>query len=652
MLDLVIFSKDRACQLDLLLRSLERQFVEWRRTQVTVIYTFSDPDFAAGYAATRMAHPDVAYICERDSHASFRDLTLSRIGAHEHVMFLVDDDVFKDEFTVESPEYRTFAATPEIACLSLRMAPHMEYCYAYDRSMARPEFEAGNVWDWTTAEYDWNYPMSLDGHVFRTEELRPLLAEAAFHNPNSLEAALAARPLANPKMICFSEAKIVNLPVNRVQETALNRHGGIAATWLNEQFLAGQRLSETTVRGTATRGPHEELPLRWEPWDPPLRSAEGSPRSSSRIVVMLVDEVLAAPRLLADYLTIVEDAAKLVLYAPDGDPDRLSPALEALAAEVGLDQPESPQVEVLVVPSDEGEASLRSVAHALVTDRADAVPLQSLPRFGSDALAALAEALRRPSHAPTPPGTRPTEPDLPAPIPSIVAHRPPGWDWFVEDLRRYRGMPGGEQARDEDLNPQLNDRTPGNPYDQHYFFQDVWAARRVAEARPERHVDVGSRIDFVGFLTALTQVVFVDIRELTAEVEGLSSVVGSVLAMPFESRSLESVSCLHVAEHIGLGRYGDPLDPEGTVKAIAELQRVVAPGGRVLFSGPVGRERTCFNAHRIHDPRRVPVLFDELELIEFSGVDDAGAFRRFRALEELAESTYACGMYVFQRPAG
>jgi SAM-dependent methyltransferase len=169
--------------------------------------------------------------------------------------------------------------------------------------------------------------------------------------------------------------------------------------------------------------------------------------------------------------------------------------------------------------------------------------------------------------------------------------------------------------------------------------------------RPERHVDVGSRVDYVGFLTALTRVTFVDIRPLEAEVEGLDSVAGSVLDLPFEDRSLESVSCLHVAEHIGLGRYGDPLDADGTRKAATELARVLRPGGQLLFSGPVGRPRVCFNAHRIHSPEQIIAMFPELELVEFSGVDDAGAFRRGRAPEELNGARYACGLFRFGRPA-
>jgi SAM-dependent methyltransferase len=138
---------------------------------------------------------------------------------------------------------------------------------------------------------------------------------------------------------------------------------------------------------------------------------------------------------------------------------------------------------------------------------------------------------------------------------------------------------------------------------------------------------------------------------LKAALSGLECAGGSITALPFEDNALESVSCLHVAEHIGLGRYGDPLDPLGTKKAVSELARVITPGGNLYFAVPVGKERLCFNAHRIHSAETVRDYFASMELVECSGVHDDGRFVENVDLSEFRDSHYACGMFHFRKPS-
>jgi SAM-dependent methyltransferase len=186
----------------------------------------------------------------------------------------------------------------------------------------------------------------------------------------------------------------------------------------------------------------------------------------------------------------------------------------------------------------------------------------------------------------------------------------------------------------------------------HYFHQDLWAARHVLRTDGGIHVDVASRLDgFVAQVLARRPVIYVDIRPLRCNVAGLEYRRGSLLELPFPDGSVSSLSCLHVIEHIGLGRYGDKVDPAADLAGAAELGRVLAPGGMLLVGTPVGVERMCFDAHRVYDPSTIQAAFAGLTLKEFSLIDDAG----FRVIEnadfDLARRcSYGCGLFRFTKP--
>jgi SAM-dependent methyltransferase len=131
---------------------------------------------------------------------------------------------------------------------------------------------------------------------------------------------------------------------------------------------------------------------------------------------------------------------------------------------------------------------------------------------------------------------------------------------------------------------------------------------------------------------------------------GLLPIAGDITRLPFKDQSQASISCLHVIEHIGLGRYGDPLDPRGSERAAAELARVVEPAGRLYLSVPIGRERVCFNAHRVFSPLTIVRLFDRLELEQFSVVDDAGRLLEGVTPAQADDLEYGCGLFEFRQP--
>jgi len=146
-------------------------------------------------------------------------------------------------------------------------------------------------------------------------------------------------------------------------------------------------------------------------------------------------------------------------------------------------------------------------------------------------------------------------------------------------------------------------------------YQDVWAISRVLTRRPPWMLDVGGMARYVGTLSLFLPVTLVDIRPSAPKLNQLTFVRGDVTALPFEDDSVPMASCLSVVEHIGLGRYGDAIDPRGSERACRELQRVLQPGGHLLLSVPVADEPvTLFNAHRLLGRDQVRGWLDECDL--------------------------------------
>lgn len=236
--------------------------------------------------------------------------------------------------------------------------------------------------------------------------------------------------------------------------------------------------------------------------------------------------------------------------------------------------------------------------------------------------------------------------------PVTLAHRWIEFPSFVRNLARYRARQGEADPtfglRLRYLYPVLGDRHAGaGVASGHYFHQDIWAARLIYARNPRQHVDVGSSTaGFVAHLLCFRDVEYVDIRPLDTNVTGLTFQQGDVTALPYPSGSVESLSALHVVEHIGLGRYGDHLDPNGWRKAISELKRVLKPGGSLYFSVPIGPERIEFDAHRVFNPLTIIEAFRPLKMIRFDAVDDGGRFQHEADLATL-DGWYSCGLFEF-----
>ena len=201
--------------------------------------------------------------------------------------------------------------------------------------------------------------------------------------------------------------------------------------------------------------------------------------------------------------------------------------------------------------------------------------------------------------------------------------------------------------------PILKERTATTSFDRHYVYHCGWAARVVAGLRPSYHVDISSHVYFNTLVSAFVPIRFYDYRPAEIKMSNLTSEAADLCGLPFGDRSVASLSCMHVVEHVGLGRYGDPLDPEGDLRAMGELKRVLAEGGSLLFVVPIaGEPRIMFNAHRIYSYHQVIEAFDGLSLEQFAMVPDKpsdGGLIYGPAESLIDKQRYACGCFWFKR---
>jgi Caenorhabditis protein of unknown function, DUF268 len=188
--------------------------------------------------------------------------------------------------------------------------------------------------------------------------------------------------------------------------------------------------------------------------------------------------------------------------------------------------------------------------------------------------------------------------------------------------------------------------------DGHYFHQDLWAARKVYENKPEHHVDVGSRIDgFVSHVLTFRDVEVLDVRNMTSNVKGMTFRQVDLMQTDTIPESIcDSLSCLHALEHFGLGRYGDPIDPQGHIKGLQSLTKLLKPSGKLLLSVPIGNERVEFNAHRVFSVETILSLTKaNYEMLSFSYIDDQGIFHENYGLRKVPDMMYGCGMFELRK---
>jgi hypothetical protein len=223
--------------------------------------------------------------------------------------------------------------------------------------------------------------------------------------------------------------------------------------------------------------------------------------------------------------------------------------------------------------------------------------------------------------------------------------------FFWDYIKFIRGVTSWKCSIFE-LLPIFQDKTSDMGFDSHYVYHTGWAARILREMSPQQHIDISSSIIFCSIVSAFIPIRHYDYRTPILIMPDLMCGSQDLCNLTFLDNSIDSLSCMHVIEHIGLGRYGDPINAAGDQIAATELTRVLSPGGTLLIVLPVAEMANIrFNAHRIYSFDKVIQLFSDLELVEFSFLNEvkSNKFIRFASKKDIIGSIYGCGCFVFKK---
>jgi hypothetical protein len=227
---------------------------------------------------------------------------------------------------------------------------------------------------------------------------------------------------------------------------------------------------------------------------------------------------------------------------------------------------------------------------------------------------------------------------------------------YLRDLAAFRK---GYKGRIE-FRPCLHDwYEEGGSTKDEYFWQDLLVARKVFEANPNKHVDVGSRVDgFVAHVASFRRIEVFDIRAITTLIPGIVFKRSDLMRREDSMTGYcDSLSCLHALEHFGLGRYGDSVDANGLECGLANLASLLVDDGVFYLSLPIGVARVEFNANRVCDPRVIVDLSHRngLTLTGLTVIKPGGTMIERRLddwdLTDLANQRYALGIFTFVKSA-
>lgn len=261
----VIFSKDRALQLYSFIKSFEEKVKP--AFPLYILYKATSEEHLKAYSEVlaEFSHLSIKPYIESDFNAQTKEII--RESKSANIIFFVDDIIFKKDFNYQD----ILNVNPLREVFSLRLGRNITYSFTEQKEQLHPEFVESNekgllTFNWKGSSFDWNYPISLDGHLFNKNEIGLLLDQIEFNSPNSIESNLQVfRPLfLYRKGICFETSRILNTPINKVQNEFQNIYGTIHQDHLLKLWNDGYEINLNSIYKIQNISPHQLIDIEYK----------------------------------------------------------------------------------------------------------------------------------------------------------------------------------------------------------------------------------------------------------------------------------------------------------------------------------------------------------------------------------------------------
>ena len=266
-LTVLIFSRDRAMQLQAAIESFFLHCGDSDKAKLYVLYSHSNQMHRRQYNRLKEKFDNISFV----EQTNFKEQVLAVIDNCEHVLFMVDDNLFVRDFYL-SDIVRSLRSNSDAAAFSLRLGKNTNYCYPRDANQGLPQFQqldSGILkYDWTQAEFDFGYPLEVSSSVYGAADIRQLLAQLEFDNPNVLEGLMAANARLYTKskanLLCYERSVTFCNPINTVQSVWANRAGTnhrYSADNLAQLFEQGTKIDVERYSNFVPNACHQEVEL-------------------------------------------------------------------------------------------------------------------------------------------------------------------------------------------------------------------------------------------------------------------------------------------------------------------------------------------------------------------------------------------------------